>query len=443
MLKTNQNDTYSIHFLGCKVIENFIRYNDIPVQKSTFKAGLATHVHRWFRLTPSYGPDLVREMIKELNCKKDEVILDPFSGASTTLIEAQLEGYNCYGFEINPFLYWVGKASSNWNLNVDDLIKDKEEIKRQFFDERKFIKFHNLEFNGLTIPPIHNPLRWWREDVITDLLILKRAIRQRCSSEELTDFFLLCLAGVLVPDLTNVTLGKLQLHFIDRDGDLIDVFSTFAKHLNSMIEDISKISSLDLSMKGKIFHTNSTELENVEINQPVSCVITSPPYPNRYSYVWNTRPHLYFLDFFTTPKEASSLDKDTIGGTWGTATSILAKGVIQPEFDCLKDRAWSVVEDIRQDDNLMANYVMKYFNSLAAQISKMEDLPQSNLRCAYVVGNSRIKKRYIETDVILTEIFQGLGYSINSIDRFRKRNSGKDLFESIVYATKNRSYTYS
>jgi len=416
--------------------EELIRYNHIPVQKSTFKAGLAAHVHRWFRLTPSYGPDLVREMIQALNCQKDEAILDPFSGASTTLIESKLEGYDCYGFEINPFLHWVGRASTNWGLDLEQLEKDKKEILLQFEEQRKRISFDDLENNNLVIPSIHNPLRWWRKDVITELLILKRSINELASSDENRDFFLLCLAGVLVPDLTNVTLGKLQLHFIDRDNHEIKVLPTFIKHLDTMFEDLSNISSLHLASASKIFHTNSVTLEGVNLTKPISCVITSPPYPNRYSYVWNTRPHLYFLDFFTTPKEASALDKDTIGGTWGTATSMLGKGIIEPAFEFLSGNAWKVIDDIRKEDNLMANYVMKYFNLLAEQIKVMEKLPQKNLRCAYVVGNSRIKNRYIETDLILGEIFDGLGYRLKSIDRIRKRNSGKDLFESIVYAEK-------
>ena len=415
---------------------NAVCYNHIPVQQSTFKAGLSARVHRWFRLTPSFGPDLVREMLQNLSCSKDDVILDPFSGAGTTIIESKLEGFDSYGFEINPLLFWVGKTSTNWDLDVTILKKDRLKVISQFSEQKKYIKFDNLEDNSLSIPPIHNPLRWWRKDVITDLLILKRAIHECTSSEDIRDFFLLALAGVLVPDLSNVTLGKLQLHFIERDNDNISVIDTYVKHLELMIDDITSISTLGLNVISKIFHTNSITLEGVGIDRPISCVITSPPYPNRYSYVWNTRPHLYFLDFFSTPKEASDLDKETIGGTWGTATSILGKGVVEPSFEFLKGDVWKVVEDIRQDDNLMANYVMKYFNLLSEQIYAMEKLPQRNLRCAYVVGNSRIKKRYVETDILLGDIFNNLGYKLKSIDRIRKRNSGKDLFESIVYAEK-------
>ena len=413
-------------------------YDPIHVKQSTFKAGLSAKVHRWFRLTPSYAPDLVQEMIQKLGCSKGDTILDPFSGASTTLIESQLEGYNCYGFEINPFLHWVGQTCCNWSVDVSKLTKYKNLVDEKFAELSKLINFNNLDNYGLEVPPIHNPHRWWNDDVITDLLILKKIINEEIQEKDIKDFFLLSIAAVLVPDLSNVTLGKLQLHFIDRSHENINVMQIFSKHFEEMKNDLVDIQEHNIKTQSKIFNTNSVTLENVKIEKDINCVITSPPYPNRYSYVWNTRPHLYFLDFITTGKEASNLDKDTIGGTWGTATSILNKGIIEPEFDFLKD-VWDLVEDIRTDDNLMANYVMKYFNLLAKQIKAMETLPQKDLRCAYVVGNSRIKGRYIETDVYLAQIFEGLGYEISEIHRFRKRNSGKDLFESIVYARKNSS----
>lgn len=418
------------------MLKEVVSYNHIPVKQSTFKAGLAAQVHRWFRLTPSYGPDLVREMLCKLKCARSEVVLDPFSGASTTLIESAFEGYDSYGFEINPFLYWVGKTSVNWNIDPFALQNDLLDIIDNFKSDATKIKFSNLDENGLHIPKIHNPLRWWRKDVLTHILILKRAIHNLSKTQANKDFFLLGLAGVLVPDLTNVTLGRLQLHFIERDNDEIDVISTFKHHVDRMIADLNDISELKDTGTAKIFNANSLLLDDVTLEKEISCVITSPPYPNRYSYVWNTRPHLYMLDFFSTAKEASDLDKETIGGTWGTATSILGKGVIEGVFPFFEESITPVVSKIRHEDNLMANYVMKYFNLLATQISVMDRLPQKNLRCAYVVGNSRVKGVYVETDVLLGKIFSGLGYKINSIERIRKRNSGKDLHESIVYAEK-------
>ncbi|QFS35131.1 class I SAM-dependent methyltransferase [Burkholderia cepacia] len=418
------------------MVENTISYNHIPVKQSTFKGGLGASIHRWFRLTPSFGPELVVEMMSKLGCQASDIVLDPFSGASTTLIESALNGVSSYGFEINPLLHWVGKVCIDWTPDTDALRRDLEAILQNYTNEVSKISFDDLENHGLEIPSIHNPLRWWRKDVLRDLLVLKRSIRQQCRAEQNAEFFMLAFAGVLVPELTNVTLGKLQLHFIEREDDLIDVKGTFQRHANTMIGDLEVAQKITTPGKAKIFHTNSVTLEGVEIDKPINCVITSPPYPNRYSYVWNTRPHLYMLDFFSNAKQASDLDKKTIGGTWGTATSMLAKGRVDPDFEFFEESVTPVIEAIREQDNLMANYVMKYFNLLALQIKAMEGLPQNGLRCAYVVGNSRVKGVYVETDVLLAKIFMGLGYSIDSIERIRKRNSGKDLHESIVYSWK-------
>ncbi|WP_175728653.1 DNA methyltransferase [Burkholderia ambifaria] len=420
--------------------DSVVAYNRIPAKLATFKSGLAALVHRWFRLTPSFGPDLVQTMLDKLACRSDERVLDPFSGASTTLIECQLLGIKCYGFEINPFLHWVGQTSLDWSPECHSLKESLEAIEERFKIESKAASVEDLERFGLTIPPIHNPLRWWRPDVIIDLLHLRKLIDEVSgNNRHIRNFLRLALAGVLVPDLTNVTLGKLQLHFIDRSAHHIDVIGTFTAHARKMIEDLQSVQENASSVRSELFHVDSTDISPVASKlAPISCVVTSPPYPNRYSYVWNTRPHLYFFDFISKANEASSLDTKTIGGTWGVATSMLQKGTVAPFNDAVERVVAPLIHEIRQKDNLMANYVAKYFNLIAKQILELEKLPQESLRCAYVVGNSRIKEVYVETDVLLGRLFEELnvGYETTLIDRIRQRNSGKDLHESIVYARK-------
>ncbi|MEA5601971.1 DNA methyltransferase [Nostoc sp. UHCC 0252] len=419
-------------------ISERVKYSPIHVSESTFLAGLSVHIHRWFRLTPSFAPDLVREMLHELNAEIGDYILDPFSGAGTTAIESALEGFDSLGFEINPFLYFVNRTSLNWSLDTESLQLHLSRILNDFYDSREKASFETLEEFGYKIPPIHNPTRWWRPDILKDLLALKQCIYKIKNQNE-CDFFRLALAGVLVPDLTNVTLGRLQLHFINRDNDEIDVAEIFTKHTQQMIKDLCSVQKLPRLGSSKVFLQNSTNLSNVNLHKKVDCVITSPPYPNRYSYVWNTRPHLYMLDFISAAKEASSIDKETIGGTWGTATSELSKGVFPPLNKAVEEAVGSTISAIREQDNLMANYAVHYFNRLTAHLIELERISSPNLRIAYVVGNSWLKGVYIETDVILAEILDRLklGYTINSVHRFRKRNSGKELFESIVYASKS------
>lgn len=419
-------------------IPSLVVNEDIHVSKSTFLNGLANRVHRWFRLTPSFGPELVHEMIDRMDVGRDETILDPFAGAGTTLIEAKLEGRRSFGFEINPLLHFVNEACLDWSVCPKALRSELPRLERALRTAEGF-SLSDLSKRGLEVPPIHNPHRWWRDDVLVDLLVLREAID---STEEsgLRRLLRLAFAGVLVPDLTNVTLGKLQLHFIDRSADEIDVWSTFERHARQIADDLSSLQATPGSGEARCFYQDSMRLDGFKAEKPADAVITSPPYPNRYSYVWNTRPHLYMLGFMTTAKEASDLDKRTIGGTWGTATSELSKGIFEPINSAVGEVVQPISEQIRQQDGLMANYVMHYFNRLAAQIIEMEKAVSPSARLAYVVGNSWIKDVYVETDVMLGEIVErlGLGYKTTEVHRFRRRHSGKRLYESIVYSSKRR-----
>lgn len=415
-----------------------ITYDQIHVSRSTFLNGLSNKVHRWFRLTPSFGAELVQEMVERLDVAKGDLILDPFAGAGTTLIEAKLEGHHALGFEINPLLHFVNESCLEWSVCPDALRSELPRLEKEVAGSIG-VRFEDLEANGLEVPPIHNPTRWWRRDVLVQMLFLKRSILST-SDPLVRRLLLLALAGVLVPDLSNVTLGRLQLHFIDRDDDHFDVWGTYSRHALQIAEDLDALRDVEAHQHGQAtcYHQNSLDLSGLKLDQKVSAVVTSPPYPNRYSYVWNTRPHLYMLDLMRTKSEAADLDKKTIGGTWGTATSELSKGVFEPINKAVGEVVRPVADQIRQQDNLMANYVVHYFNRLAAQILEMEKIVSRDARIAYVVGNSWIKGVYIETDVMLGEIIDrlGIGYKTFDIHRFRKRHSGVRLYESIVYAKK-------
>jgi hypothetical protein len=419
-------------------VEDRVSHNHIHVRKSTFIAGLSASVHRWFRLTPSYSPDLVQKMLADMQTSDDMIVLDPFSGAGTTVIEAKMEGIRSVGFEINPLLHFVCETSTCWHIPIADLQAAYRHIGERFHAERKHLDGVEVEQAGIKLPAIHNVFRWWRRDVLKDLLILREAIDHACPAGPVRSFFRLSLAGVLVPDLTNVTLGRLQLHSINRDAHDLDVWRTYHSHTERMLEDMASIPDENRGVPAEVLHIDSTTDAVLQVHMKIDRIITSPPYPNRYSYVWNTRPHLYILGLFQNARQASDLDLRTIGGTWGTATSALMKGVVEPAYPVIEKEVGPVAEQIRKDDNLMANYLVHYFNRLAAQIVSQDRILAKKARSAYVVGCSRLKGVYVETDVLLGKVFEGLGlgFKTERIERIRKRHSDRDLHESIVYASR-------
>lgn len=405
----------------------------------TFKGGQDRLAHRWYRLTPSYSPELVTRILDEFGNENTRV-LDPFSGRGTTPIECQFQGIPCMGIEINPMLHFAGKVSLNWGVSSAKF----RMMASMILDQCVIQKNKNLGKNSEQIaeimdvgfPMIHNVHRWWREDVLIDILIIKGAISKIEIEDDYRELFFLCLSNIIV-DVANITLGRLQLHFINRDSDEIDSFSTFRESCESVADDLAELNALNVEANSIIKLGDSTKLSEIVGDYAPNLVITSPPYPNRYSYVWNTRPHLYFMDFFTTRREAGTLDAETIGGTWGAATSRHMKDEFQYTDKISENVISGIVDEIREKDLLMSNYVAMYFDDLYRHILELNKCLSKGAICAYVVGNSRIKKSIVETDVILGDLFQACGYNLIRLEEIRRRNSGKELHETIVFAEKN------
>ena len=168
-----------------------------------------------------------------------------------------------------------------------------------------------------------------------------------------------------------------------------------------------------------------------------SHVVTSPPYPNRMSYIRELRPYMYWTKFLDTAKEAGEIDWQAIGGTWGVATSRLqnwdSNGIE------LSGSLNKIVSQIGESENknarLMAKYVEKYFYDMYLHIDNLRHNLQDNAVLLYIVGNSSFYGIPVKTEKLLEEFLYQLGYINIGSQVIRKRNSKKELFEYCVYAT--------
>src|SRR5688572_21206784 len=148
-----------------------VAYKPMPAKQATFKAGLATHVHRWFRLTPSFSPDLVRHMLGKLGSEAGELVLDPFARAGISLMEPRLEGLESHGFEITPLLHFVDRTSLDWRVSPSSITDSLQRVMAEFRQIDPEVSFETMEESGFLIPPIHNPTRWWNPEVLKQIVV--------------------------------------------------------------------------------------------------------------------------------------------------------------------------------------------------------------------------------------------------------------------------------
>ena len=77
-----------------------------------FKHNLTLPRHRWFNIKEGYSAKLVQEIFKETGIKKEDIVLDPFSGSGTTILESSVMGVKSIGIEVNPFLFYLSNIKS-------------------------------------------------------------------------------------------------------------------------------------------------------------------------------------------------------------------------------------------------------------------------------------------------------------------------------------------
>jgi hypothetical protein len=167
-------------------------------------------------------------------------------------------------------------------------------------------------------------------------------------------------------------------------------------------------------------------------------LITSPPYPNRMSYIRELRPYMYWLGFLNEAKEAGELDWEAIGGTWGIATSRLLSW--EPAGGYIPDYLSPIVEAIRgahpKNGELMAQYVHKYFDDMSKHFDMAFEMMKPGGTVHYIVGNSTFYGHIVPAERLYVDQLLHAGFKDAKALAIRKRNSKKALLEFHIVATK-------
>ena len=393
----------------------------------TFKYNIKLGRHGWLRLTPAYSVKLVKEMIDCI--PQDSLILEPFSGTATTGLVAAQEGLSAHCLDINPFLIWFGNAKCR-NYSHGKLEQLNLDIDRVLEECKELIERENW------LPNIHNITRWWCARTLKVLAALRQALVNRFGEPQENHVSALAWIAFcrLVVETSSAAFNHVSMSFHDRvtTFEIEQIESLYREILTAIVQSAGE----PIAGSASVRFADSRELDSIE-NLGYSHVVTSPPYPNRVSYIRELRPYMYWTKFLETAREAGELDWKAIGGTWGIATSRLrdweSRGVELPE-----SLHWVVSQILATKEKnavLMANYVCKYFHDMYLHFGSLRDSLQEGAILSYIVGNSSFYGVQVPTEKLLADSLESLGFGKIGSTILRKRNSKKELFEYCVSAT--------
>ena len=402
-------------------------------------------VHRWVPWIAGYSASFVDDVISAYlgSRKTGALVLDPFCGVGTTLLQAVLHGHNAIGFEINPYPALVARAKLN------SMAIDLSRLDSTLASMRKAsAKWQSgILPAGIHPPPLKSRLPFFSPKVERQVLHALEFVN-RIEDESIGNLFRMAFGAVMVsfsnytyePSLgSRPAVGKPMV-------DDADVAQVLLAKLFQMRTDIAwlqeEIRGKSLG-KGEVIHSDFFQANGRVKPGTVDLVVTSPPYMNNYHYVRNTRPQLYWLGFISSPAEQRYLETQNFGPYWQNvreAAPVALKFEL-PELEKILKK----LRETRADKGAYggpgwANYVASYFNDCFRFASDLRRLLTSGGVGVVVIGNSIIQGLDIRTEKILGEISVMQGLTLEGLHCIREKRVGASITQSSVrYGEKNNA----
>jgi len=393
--------------------EKIVQVNEIPINIE-FNATLEINLnnvnyftHGFFKYPCKFIPFIPRWAIIKYS-KPNELILDPFAGSGTTLVEAVLHNRDALGIDFDKLSQLLCKTKTV-NLSGDQ-IKYIYSIEKKLFSG----KFRKISFT----PDIHNINHWFSNEAINDLLYLREKIKQiyaECKDEEIYNFLLICFASIIRKcSYADATSPKPYVSTRFKKNPFL-VKDIFIKNLHSYLKILDEYKDKRLG-KVIMISEDAREIKNNEYDEKVSLAITSPPYINAFDYVRSLRLENAWLGFYGD-STIVSIKRKQIG------TEIIPSAVYRNEIDKTKNEKLNLIlSKIYEKDKKRAFVVYKFFNDMEKNFIEVKRLLRKNSHYIVVIGDSNIRGINVPTHEILVDIAKLNGFKLENVFSYIIKN---------------------
>lgn len=388
--------------------------------------------HDWYRFVLSFPPHLVRDYLAKFELNKNSVVLDPFCGTGTTVVESKLAGMKAIGLEGNLFPHFASSVKISWDMNANLLASNAQKIAAEtlgilksqgiddnfpFEKEMKDLKTLSEEAQKLILTNSISPLPLHKSLTLFEIL-------KKHQGEPYYRHLLLALGNALVFKISNLHFGpEVGVRKPKIDAPVI---SNWLFEVEKMVKDLRQIEGKSFP-DAKVHLIDSRNLAILEPNS-VDAVITSPPYPNEKDYTRTTRLESVLLGFINNKEELRALKKNLVRSN----TRGIYKGDDDDQWVTDFPEIQRIAEEIEKRrielgkdsgfEKLYAKATKLYFGGMAKHLSDLRTALRPGAKLAYVVGDQASYLRVmIRTGQILGDIAQKLGYELVDIDLFRTR----------------------
>lgn len=381
------------------------------------------HLHSLHKYKAKFFPRLVRSFLVEYidkvprNKNGEIILLDPFVGSGTALIEASLLGVKSTGVDIDKLSCAITEAKfSALNYQTSDLVKQLDVVKSNMLSTKPISQEYKFPTR------ISNKFDRWgtkEEQYEYELTISKwlRAINS-IKDEECRKIFLICLSDALtrkfVIRMMGTGVGRFALEIAKTSLDTL-MNSNFKALIHSSYVVKTLIECYGLTSETtQVINGSAVNLPHK--SDSISIVITSPPYlpasSGREDYLIGKAISNIALNLMTDV-EIEEAETKTVGSMkWSVDKAVGLPNSVYELYE------WLTNDELR---SIKAKPTLAYYVSLKqALVENFRVLISSGL-AIYVIGKESVFYRFsdravlykVDCDKIFMELATSCGFIID------------------------------
>lgn len=400
-------------------------YNEIPndIKNGSIldiRVGSVTpNTHGFHKYPAKFIPQIPGWAIRRyLGDSKDNLIIDPFSGSGTTLVEATLSGNSAIGVDIDPLSVLIAKVKTT-PLDITLL--------------NGILTWFQLQigkYDGPMFTPECTTLEhWFPIDTITNLARIRSIIDRIPGTfgesdrvKDIYEFLIICFSSIIrrVSFADNESQKTYVSHTHVKKPE--EVFPLFYTQLNYYIERITQYSQRTNLGKATIIRASSSEpLKGCLGGRLADLAITSPPYIKAIDYIYNQMVELFWIgDLFEmdTQTKQNSKKKNYVGNKQIPAKEYYGFTPMEHKFN-IQELDEKIIEVFNTDakNGIKHSYVVyKYFSLMDKHFQAIADCLVPGAHYVFVVGDSDVSNIHFNTASYLAE--QAAKYGLTLTNRW-------------------------